>query len=519
MFVDTSSEQRVYYCGRLKYGERCPAPVNIRDAVVEPYVETIFWRQLERPLRSRTPRRLRQLEDGIARREKELTLYRDNARLPATIGSDRFADGLAVRARRVEEARVELARMGSPGVSPDLPPAAELRERWPSMGVAERRAMIAEVIEAVFVLPPRPRRDQRLYVCGRGFGPPNMPPRHVRGRVEARAFNPDSCAASLRLRRPEKEWSEDKIEAAVACFVEGRQRWPSFREFQEAGLVSLHRQIKRQFGHREMASRFGLPYGPSPDGAHAWTEEWTREQLKSYLAGKDEWPSRRQFIRDGRGGLRRAAVWFGGVERWADELGVPLSHHRAEQRPVTYGRLKRELERVAGGSREWPYRRDFREAGACWLEHAIRRQGVREQLARDLKLKTRQRRTRWTDEAIEAELDRLLEGRTSWPRWSEFRDAGLLNLEHALHYGGTRDKWMKRYGVSPPPPPPKPRWTDERIKADLDVLLDGRESWPRWSDFRDSGLANLRNMLDRTGTHAIWARRYGVEARVDPRRA
>jgi hypothetical protein len=44
----TSGAARWYLCPGLDRGQPCPAPVHVRDTVVEPYLEAVFWQELSR---------------------------------------------------------------------------------------------------------------------------------------------------------------------------------------------------------------------------------------------------------------------------------------------------------------------------------------------------------------------------------------------------------------------------------------------------------------------------------------
>jgi Fic family protein len=54
-------------------------------------------------------------------------------------------------------------------------------------------------------------------------------------------------------------------------------------------------------------------------------------------------------------------------------------------------------------------------------------------------------------------------------------------------------------------------WTDERIEAELVVLVDGRRRWPRIEDFRSAGKMALYQAVQRQGGSKKWAERLGLE--------
>jgi hypothetical protein len=249
---------------------------------------------------------------------------------------------------------------------------------------------------------------------------------------------------------------------------------------------------------------------PEHAGSRRWSEDRVRSELKSYLSAHESWPTRETFIRDGREQLRRAIYWFGGAGHWARQMGIPIDRRRDHGEPWTYLRMRREVASLVAGRTDWPTRSEFKAAGLAGLYEAISAKQVREQLARDLGLRLRPVPKPWTDQRIAAALDPLLEGRDTWPSWSEFRDAGLSNLDHALQQRRLRDTWAQRYGLPPPGPRSRTRWTDEAITALLGPFLHGRTTWPRYTEFQKAGLAHLDQAIYRRGTRQTWAERYGL---------
>jgi len=59
-------------------------------------------------------------------------------------------------------------------------------------------------------------------------------------------------------------------------------------------------------------------------GLEAWSDERIRDELHRFLADRFEWPTYREFQRNGFRQLRDAVTRAGGAERWARELGVRL---------------------------------------------------------------------------------------------------------------------------------------------------------------------------------------------------
>ena len=63
---------------------------------------------------------------------------------------------------------------------------------------------------------------------------------------------------------------------------------------------------------------------PSSTGRRGsgWTDDRIREELRSFLADRTEWPTYREFERSGLKALRDAATPAGGARRWARRMDV-----------------------------------------------------------------------------------------------------------------------------------------------------------------------------------------------------
>jgi len=137
---------------------------------------------------------------------------------------------------------------------------------------------------------------------------------------------------------------------------------------------------------------------------------------------------------------------------------------------------------------------------------------------------------RWTDDAIRATLTQFLGDRRSWPTNREFDEAGLRAFREAVRrYGGPQRwsaemgvAWVRRWRPAPTPRPsrrvkqprePKdwPLWTESTIGEALEVFLAGREEWPRFAEFVDTGRKGLYQAVLKHGGTRAWARRMGIK--------
>ncbi len=254
--------------------------------------------------------------------------------------------------------------------------------------------------------------------------------------------------------RSKPAWTDEHIRRQLEEFLEGATEWPSYRDFQRAGRQKLRDEVTRAGGARLWAERLGLPYPERKPGyARIWTEERVRTDLAEFLQDWEQWPSRIEFEAAGRTELRDAVRRLGGPERWAAEFGLPLQN-------------------LKFGSK----------------------------LA-------------WTDERIEAELRRVLDGRDTWPTRRELERVGRFGLAAAIAQGGGTGYWARRFGLEPSARAgiARPRiWTDDRIRAELEEFCRGRTTWPTERQFLDAGRSGLYSAACHYGGARHWAAEIGL---------
>jgi hypothetical protein len=250
-------------------------------------------------------------------------------------------------------------------------------------------------------------------------------------------------------------WTEDRIRRELRRFMAGRTEWPPYREFQRAGLKALRDNLTRQGGARRWAEEIGVSYVKHRPGyATVWTQERIREDLRAYLAGRKEWPSRERFERDGHTALRNAINRTGGPDRWATEFGLPRPNRLSGiRRGWTPELVEQQLRKLIGDGATWPSRREFDAAGLrpmlCsiyaheGLEYWATRMGValRPGLARPAQ-------RFWTMDRIREELERFCAGRVVWPTEREFVHAGQRPLYGAASRNGGVAWWADLLGLA-----------------------------------------------------------------------
>jgi hypothetical protein len=99
----------------------------------------------------------------------------------------------------------------------------------------------------------------------------------------------------------------------------------------------------------------------------------------------------------------------------------------------------------------WPPKSAFVEAGLGSLYSAIQRRGTISEWAERFGLRPPPARnrpaTQWTEEYTEATLTALVHQHERWPRFVEFRAAGVRSLYERLRRDGTTAEWAERLGV------------------------------------------------------------------------
>ncbi len=261
--------------------------------------------------------------------------------------------------------------------------------------------------------------------------------------------------------------SDDRIRQELREFLADRLEWPTYREFQRAGLKTLRDSITRAGGASRWAEELGVQYVRHPPGyAPVWTEERIRSELAEYLAGQSAWPSRKQFERDGRTKLRNAINRTGGGDRWAAEFGLSRRNRLTGiRRAWTPAVIEDELRRLIGDRKMWPSRPEFEQAGLASLLNAVyRHEGPAywaERVGVEYRpLKSSERRRVWTEERIRHDLERFCAGRTQWPTEREFAASGQRALYRAASQHGGIAYWAGQLAL-----PRRRHLVDDRTDA------------------------------------------------------
>jgi DNA invertase Pin-like site-specific DNA recombinase len=170
-----------------------------------------------------------------------------------------------------------------------------------------------------------------------------------------------------------------------------------------------------------------------------------------------------------------------------------------------------EVELRAFATDGWPDSDAFISAGRGPLLAQIHATGGPVRWSRRISLAATCRRGHWTDERIRATLARLLDGRRTWPTRRELTAMGYDGLYGAMARRGRRE-WEREFGFAGRPGLAGPtRWTEPNVLAALEDLTRGRDSYPSRAEFQAAGLDGLHQAIrSHHGGHAAWAQRLGL---------
>lgn len=142
-----------YQCKVHHTAGTCPAPANVNDSMILPYVEDEFFKRVAglaaepRTDSANLTRALDEQRDARAAEDE----YRDDPELQRLLGMDSWKKGLVVRqeARARADSLVERAKHAASGRG--MPPVEELTQAWPRLSPAEHQRLLASAIDVIYV--------------------------------------------------------------------------------------------------------------------------------------------------------------------------------------------------------------------------------------------------------------------------------------------------------------------------------------------------------------------------------
>jgi hypothetical protein len=340
-----------------------------------------------------------------------------------------------------------------------------------------------------------------------------------------------------------RRWTEPQIRATLTGFLRGRSTWPSWPEFNAAGLHAFREALRHYGGPERWAVEMGVtlepparPFRPAKSRKTTtpasdwplWSDERIQQELQAFLAGRPDWPRHREFVEGGRKRLYTAILQHGGTERWATRMRVRrVAHPGGSGRLWTDDRIRDALAAFLEGRTHWPASTEFNAAGQQRLLAAIRRHGGTAHWTKVTAIKPRLREREradssrtaaaalWDDERIEAAIAPLVRRLGRWPTRGEFDRAGLGPARSAVYRHGGSNVWRERLGVQDGPakaPAARARhWDERRIETELRRFCRRRRRWPTYSDFLAAGQRRLYNAASRHGGLQYWRTRLGFD--------
>jgi site-specific DNA recombinase len=317
----------VYQCQRNSSAGVCPDPARVRADEIEGLFEEFAFRALRRAPDPRAAARAGAAAARLAEAERALAVYRDDTSARSTLGSERFAAGLAKRLAEVDRRALALANARIAGEPAEVP--EDIETLWPKLDLDGRREVLEKLVDCAFLMPGTGPAQERVHICRRGEEPLDLP---VRGRPIGRLipFDPASVRAAS-LPKPAL-WSETRIERELLAWRGGQTVWPGYAEFLRDGRARLYLQVLEWGGHIYWSRKLG--WEAPPLRRHHWNHERVRGALRPYLQGRDMFPRAWEFEELGARQIREAAQRTGGIGHWAAEFGVGYRDHKVRRRGV-----------------------------------------------------------------------------------------------------------------------------------------------------------------------------------------
>lgn len=191
---------RIYRCRGKHSTGNCGSRVAVLASVIEPWVVANAMQLLGEihATASQATQELDVAQAAIREAETELAAYRDNPKILAALGEDRFLEGLEPRVQAVEDAAATLTGLRMKLAPADIPPELAPEDVWAVLPISGRRRWLHALYDCVFLRSVGqvnvPVSDRAL-IFERGDGPPDLPRRGH--RVPLAAFPwPDAPGGS-----------------------------------------------------------------------------------------------------------------------------------------------------------------------------------------------------------------------------------------------------------------------------------------------------------------------------------
>lgn len=141
----------------------------------------------------------------------------------------------------------------------------------------------------------------------------------------------DRRVTTLRNTDCGRPWNDDAIAAALGELCAAPQRFPTDTQFRAAGLSGLYSALDERGELDVWAQRLGLARHHVGD-PQRWDDQSIRHALHELCAGRDRFPTRREFRDAGLYGLYATLARRGALDTWAQQLQLPRRSHPTYRR-------------------------------------------------------------------------------------------------------------------------------------------------------------------------------------------
>ncbi len=173
-------------------------------------------------------------------------------------------------------------------------------------------------------------------------------------------------------------------------------------------------------------------------------------------------------------------------------------------------RLHAEIADAVAGLDEWPAFGHFDAIGRSDLRTQLISQGGPLYWAHRLEIPYRRvwpTTQRWTEERIRATLGLVVRRGDRFPAEAEFAEMGLDTLTTHMRVHGGMSRWANEVGAHIRRQASHWRWTDETISQAIAELTSGRDTYPSRIEFCAAGLGGLHHTIQQREGHPWWAER------------
>ncbi len=177
-------------------------------------------------------------------------------------------------------------------------------------------------------------------------------------------------------------------------------------------------------------------------------------------------------------------------------------------RPWPEKKTEKELKTFLAGRSTWPSYLEFADAGRARLHAQVLAWGGPHYWGAKLGVAVGSREVSWNETRLRDALAPLLAGREDWPELAEFRAAGMYRVYRAVTQHGGLEHWADEFGVKYKAQ--RKKWSKERIEPLLIAFVGDRETFPTMDEFEAAGERRLYSAVRTHGGVPYWARRLGL---------